>query len=659
MRVHNPYWSSSPSQPTFVSASNVACIYGSDYPFHMKLTRVFCIGILLSGICIAPTQASDPTPVLHNKGAISNFPVDATSGFYISAPLQGSVPRRSGVPQQYSYGASWYSSMYPISTTNVEGLEIGLNSTWITADNRDKPDSLGQEMCKVGANDHFREIVRKEGGNSGLVLFQTIEGSMGWWKPTRFPSIFPKYLPNVTQNCYATLQGTPGWGFYGEETPKNQTGVIQLSNQILMPPDGLTFKPNFSGKLLGTNWQALKLPSFDHAYNDMAGENNWTLFLNSENFKGPVAFIAPQYWSDGALINPAQAGLGLDHKPGMANLMSSEWEVVPYLSYTDSNGKVFSKIPNISLPVDENKKFILGGDFTGYSSRADTFSSAGAYKAKLESGPSPLYQAGLPIPSLKDLMSGKTFFDNQMFGLQLPETTGSSYQIGPYFQQKNGEVVPIDKSLVPNALVNTEIPTKKINTAFVYDTPKWWDLSTANSKEFTTKLSDGTIVVYRWFKFVDQPALSRFKLNEQEKKSLQEAVIKIQQTWKSNALMDGPSSGSLVEFDKGVLVTPPSGLEVGYVPIVVKQYATKSSASEADLAIFEECQNYKKNNTSIICTQPVALTPTPVASTPTPTQNSVQPSPKKLTIRCIKGRTVKKVTSITPTCPSGYRLKKA
>jgi hypothetical protein len=113
-------------------------------------------------------------------------------------------------------------------------------------------------------------------------------------------------------------------------------------------------------------------------------------------------------------------------------------------------------------------------------------------------------------------------------------------------------------------------------------------------------------VVYRWFKFVDQPALTRFKLNEREKKSLQATIEKMQQTWKSDALMDGPSSGSLVEFDKGVIVTPPTGLGVGYVPIVIKQYATKTSVHEADLKIYQECQNYKKNNPSIVCTQTVA-----------------------------------------------------
>ena len=58
---------------------------------------------------------------------------------------------------------------------------------------------------------------------------------------------------------------------------------------------------------------------------------------------------------------------------------------------------------------------------------------------------------------------------------------------------------------------------------------------------------------------------------------------------------------------------------------------------------------------------PVATpTPTPVA---TPTQSSA-PSPstkpvtaKKVTITCVKGKTVKKVTAVKPTCPVGYKKK--
>ena len=66
-------------------------------------------------------------------------------------------------------------------------------------------------------------------------------------------------------------------------------------------------------------------------------------------------------------------------------------------------------------------------------------------------------------------------------------------------------------------------------------------------------------------------------------------------------------------------------------------------------------------------------TPTPVATatpTPTPTETPVQtptpsatvvatvkPAAKKTTIRCVKGKTSKKVTAVNPKCPAGYKKK--
>jgi hypothetical protein len=49
----------------------------------------------------------------------------------------------------------------------------------------------------------------------------------------------------------------------------------------------------------------------------------------------------------------------------------------------------------------------------------------------------------------------------------------------------------------------------------------------------------------------------------------------------------------------------------------------------------------------------VAPTPTP---TPTPSA-SAKPVIKTVTITCIKGKTSKKVTAVTPKCPAGYKKK--
>jgi hypothetical protein len=45
------------------------------------------------------------------------------------------------------------------------------------------------------------------------------------------------------------------------------------------------------------------------------GDQCWTLFLNSGNFKGPVTFFLPYFWSKTAATEPRFAGQLLDSRP--------------------------------------------------------------------------------------------------------------------------------------------------------------------------------------------------------------------------------------------------------------------------------------------------------------------------------------------------------
>jgi hypothetical protein len=50
-----------------------------------------------------------------------------------------------------------------------------------------------------------------------------------------------------------------------------------------------------------------------------------------------------------------------------------------------------------------------------------------------------------------------------------------------------------------------------------------------------------------------------------------------------------------------------------------------------------------------------------VEPTPTPTPSAsatAKPVAKKITITCVKGKAVKKVTAVKPKCPTGYKVKK-
>ena len=80
-------------------------------------------------------------------------------------------------------------------------------------------------------------------------MFQTIEGGIGYWVSTQFGSTQPKYRINGTPNGYNHEISSPGWGF-GSVTPlkPEEIGIAQLSNRLLIPPDGITFGKETGGQ---------------------------------------------------------------------------------------------------------------------------------------------------------------------------------------------------------------------------------------------------------------------------------------------------------------------------------------------------------------------------------------------------------------------------
>ena len=85
---------------------------------------------------------------------------------------------------------------------------------------------------------------------------------------------------------------------------------------------------------------------------------------------------------------------------------------------------------------------------------------------------------------------------------------------------------------------------------------------------------DGSVVTYYWYRFADQPALLNADLTEQEREDLQQRVEKLHRHWKKDReYLPAPTMGKLAQIEPALLVTPPRGLEVGYVPIATRQGA--------------------------------------------------------------------------------------
>jgi hypothetical protein len=86
---------------------------------------------------------------------------------------------------------------------------------------------------------------------------------------------------------------------------------------------------------------------------------------------------------------------------------------------------------------------------------------------------------------------------------------------------------------------------------------------------------DGSVVTYYWYRFADQPALLNADLTDEERESLQKRVEKIHRKWtKDREYLPSPTlAGKLADIEPALLVTPPPGLEAGYVPIATRQAA--------------------------------------------------------------------------------------
>jgi hypothetical protein len=177
-------------------------------------------------------------------------------------------------------------------------FQVGLPSTWIHPENFD----FTSLLCPIGTR--ARDEADKEKENENLPrdwieqeklffrdVFQSIEGGLGFWGTMQFPTKSPKYRINGIPDCYTTRIGSPGWPFGEPKALADQAmGLAQLSNRILVPPDGMPFAPGSESDfpLLGVAWMALPFTDYDGYFHlqtkHSANENDQTsLYWRSDN----------------------------------------------------------------------------------------------------------------------------------------------------------------------------------------------------------------------------------------------------------------------------------------------------------------------------------------------------------------------------------------
>lgn len=145
----------------------------------------------------------------------------------------------------------------------------------------------------------------------------------------------------------------------------------------------------------------------------------------------------------------------------------------------------------------------------------------------------------------------------------------------PTWVAVQGQEVPAE-----TGLASVEFPRKLGVERMPYVTPdeaaSCWKTPGPAAGPFEAKLGDGSVVTYYWYRFADQPAMLNADLTADEREAVQKRVELLHQHWtKDRQYLPPPTDGKLADLDPAVIVTPPKGLEIGYVPIATRQAAAE------------------------------------------------------------------------------------
>jgi hypothetical protein len=499
------------------------------------------------------------------------------------------------VPETYDAGFSMYVAAWPLLDQYPgQRFQTGLFGTWMFARNEAPPP---------------------------IKLYSDVEGGLGWWRDTEFATETPKFIMGGVAPNFSEWANGPGAGKGRDwDKPKGKYGIAQLSPWLLWPPDGLNLKQGTCGEWFGYGYLPLPLTPVKTttAGKDIpTGDQSWTLFLNTGNFKGPVAFFTPYFWSAGAVAATNFIGMLLDSRPANPNrALQMETQHIPSLQANDARGETYARVAPTFFPGATNGESRLVHRITSYHKRAlwdavKTWFDGGAEASGvIQSTGAVLHQftgkGGATwriypdgtAKEEKDPVAWNSFAtpiaaDPHTFGYRWDTNVvsptdskhGSLVKLPEYFHLvKTGgkpKWLPVRAEDVPAETGLTQArfhrPQRKPKTYVTPDDPASdWKRPGPKAGPFQAQLGDGSVVTYFWYRFADQPALLNADLTDAEREALQARVEKLHRLWrKDREYLSPPAFGKLAELDAALLVTPPPGLEVGYVPIVTRQAANE------------------------------------------------------------------------------------
>jgi len=447
--------------------------------------------------------------------------------------------------------------------------------------------------------------------------YTDIEGGLGWWRDTRFATETPKFIMGGVALNFAEWANGPGAG-KGRNwaNPTGLYGVAQLSPWLLWPPDGLNLRQGTRGELFGYGYLPLPLTDSKSRTKEVdvpTGNHCWTLFLNTSNFKGPVAFFTPYFWSKASAQNPKLAGLFLDSRPSEPNkAVQMETQHIPAMVAQDATGTTYARIAPTHFPGSGTGDAPLIHQITAYSKAAlwdgvegwfrsgrsvpGKVNAAASIVHKFKPGGYSTWKIHLPggdrskAPEVDwasfattVVLSEHTYGIRWNRGQLSPAVVAPNLVTLPEYYRLTGNSdgkerwvvvpateVPAETGLRTAKFPPPQRPTEPYVTPAGPDSP--WKSPGPVAGPFKQALGDGSEVTYYWYRFADQPALLNADLTRAEREAIQKRAEQIHRHWtKDRDYLPKNSVGRLAALDPALLVQPPTGYEIGYVPIVTRQ----------------------------------------------------------------------------------------
>ncbi len=505
---------------------------------------------------------------------------------YLFGPVQK-------VPEEFNAGFSLYAAAWPLLATYPgHKFQTGLWGTWMHPQ-------------------------YEKGHEPAIKCYTDIEGGLGWWRDTRFPTTTPKFIMGGVGPNFSMIANGPGYGAGTWEKPRGLYGVAQLSPWLLFPLDGLNLKQGTCGELFGYGYLPLpltKAKATTAGKNVPTGDQCWTLFLNTQNFKGPAAFFTPYFWSQSAAEKPEFTGLLLDTRPTLPNKpFQMETQYVPAVQAMDAKGETYARVAPTSFPIGPEgssvvlhritayKRAALWDDvkawFAGGTAASGVIKPEAAAVHAFGQGGGSNWKIYVP-PTARD---DKTPLDWKSFATSFvpePVTFGYRWDEQRVRRQEspNGPLATLPeyyrlasdgKKPQWTVVAAEDVPPETGLAGVRFDRPaekppeprttpsepdSCWKTPGPAAGPFQARLGDGSVVTYSWYRFADQPALLNADLTPEEREQMQAHAEKLHRAWtKERDYLAPPTVGKLASLDPALILTPPKGMEAGFVPIATRQ----------------------------------------------------------------------------------------